>query len=135
VVVVDIWSKEFPGRPECLAEARRFTYAVLGDLEVAHTVALVTDELAANAIKHSASGKPGGEFVVKLALLGDRCLVRVDDQGGPKTPSLCVADDEDEAGRGLSIVSQLASGWGIDGDERARSVWAEIRLKAVRGDV
>jgi anti-sigma regulatory factor (Ser/Thr protein kinase) len=133
--VVDVWSKEFAGIPECLVEARQFTYAVLGDVEGAHIVALVADELAANAIKHSASGEPGGEFVLRLAVFGDRCWVRVDDQGGPKAPALCAADEEDEAGRGLNIVSTLAAAWGFDGDENARSVWAEIHFGQVRREV
>lgn len=123
---MDIWSKEFAGRPECLAEARRFTYAVLGECDGAHTVALVADELAGNAIKHTASGGPGGEFVLRLAVLGDRCRVRVDDQGGPTAPSVRAAEDDDEAGRGLTIVAMLCSRWGVDGDERARSVWADV---------
>ena len=123
---MDIWSKEFAGRPECLAEARRFTIAVLGESDGAHTAALVADELAGNAIKHTASGGPGGEFVLCLARFGNRCRVRVDDQGGPTTPSVCPADDEDEAGRGLTIVDMLSARWGVEGDEHARSVWAEI---------
>ena len=126
---MEIWSKEFPGRPECLAEARRFACAVLGDCEAAHTVALVADELAGNAIKHTASGLPGGEFVLRLVRYANRCVVRVDDQGGPLTPALRAAGDEDEFGRGLSIVDRLSARWGVDGDENARSVWAEITFE------
>jgi hypothetical protein len=128
---VDIWSKKFAGRPECLADARCFTYAVLGDCDAAHTVALVADELAGNAIKHTASGEPGGEFVLRLARFANRCRVRIDDQGGPSTPSVCAADDEDEAGRGLTIVAMVSARWGVDGDEQARSVWAEITFDEV----
>ncbi|WP_228559951.1 ATP-binding protein [Catenulispora pinisilvae] len=107
---MDIWSKEFAGRPECLVEARRFTVAVLGEGDGAHTVVLVADELAGNAIKHTASGEPGGEFVLRLARFGDRCRVRVDDQGGPTSPVLCSAGVEDEAGRGLTLVNSLSFG-------------------------
>jgi hypothetical protein len=128
---VDIWSKEFAGRPECLADARRFTLAVLGEGDGAHIAALVADELAGNAIKHTASGKPGGEFVLRLARFGNRCRVRVDDQGGPTTPSVRAAADEDEAGRGLTIVAMLSACWGVEGDERARSVWAEIPFEEI----
>ena len=133
---MDVWSKEFAGLPECLAEVRSFTLAVLGDSELAHTVALVADELAGNAIKHTASGAPGGEVVLRLAVFGDWCRVRVDDQGGPTTPSIRAAEDEDEAGRGLTIVTMLSARWGVDGDERARSVWADIeftRAPAISG--
>lgn len=123
---MDVWSKKFAGRSECLIDARRFTFAVLGEGDGAHTAALVADELAGNAIKHTASGEPGGEFVLRLARFGNRCRVRVDDQGGPGSPTVCAAADEDEAGRGLTIVAMLSARWGVEGDERARSVWAEI---------
>ena len=128
---MDYWSKEFAGRPECLVDARRFTLAMLGCSDGAHTVALVADELAGNAIKHTASGGPGGEFILRLARFGNRCRVRVDDQGGPTTPSVCAAADEDEAGRGLTIVAMLSACWGVDGGEAARSVWAEITFEEV----
>lgn len=121
-----MWSKKFAGRPECLAEARRFTIAALGESDGAHIAALVTDELAGNAIKHTASGGPGGEFVLRLARFGNRCWVRVEDQGGPTTPSVCAADEQDEAGRGLTIVDVLSLRWGAEGNEHARTVWAEI---------
>ncbi|WP_194927802.1 ATP-binding protein [Catenulispora pinisilvae] len=123
---MEIWSKEFPGRSECLAEVRLFSFAVLGDCDAAHMVALVADELAGNAIKHTASGEPGGEFVVRLARFSDRCRVRVDDQGGPSIPAIRTPYEDDEAGRGLTIVATLSARWGTDGDETARSVWAEI---------
>lgn len=120
------WSREFAGRPECLVEARQFILAVLGECDEAHTVALVADELAGNAIKHTASGTLGGEFVLRLARFGKWCRVRVDDQGGPTMPALCSAAEQDEAGRGLTIVETLSTRWGVEGDEHARSVWAEI---------
>lgn len=128
---MDIWSKGFAGRPESLIEVRRFTRAMLGDGDAAQIVALVADELAGNAIKHTASGLPGGEFVLRLTRFGNRCRVRVDDQGGPTTPSLCAADDFAEAGRGLTIVCMLAVRWGVEGDAASRSVWADIELEEV----
>ncbi|MEZ0108608.1 serine/threonine-protein kinase RsbW [Catenulispora sp. EB89] len=128
---MDIWHKEFAGRPECLAEVRRFACAVLGDCDAAYTVALVADELAGNAIKHTASGEPEGEFVVRLTRFANRCVVRVDDQGGPSTPALRVPGEQDEAGRGLAIVAMLSASWGVDGDATARSVWAEITFDEV----
>ena len=123
---MDTWSKEFAGRPDSLGEVRKFAIAVLGDHDAAHTVALIADELAANAVKHTISGVPGGEFVVRLAVFGGWCRVRVDDQGGPRWPSLRAAGEDEEGGRGLAIVDVLAERWGVEGDERSRSVWADI---------
>lgn len=52
--------------------------------------------------------------------------MRVDDQAGPSTPSVRVTEGDEETGRGLAIVGLLSARWGVDGDETARSVWAEI---------
>lgn len=128
------WSMGFPGKAECLADARRFTYAVIGETDEAHTVALVANELAGNAIKHTASGKPGGTFVLHLSTSLGRWRVRVDDQGGPKAPSICEANEGDESGRGLTIVAALSETWGVDGDETAWSVWADIAFDRAAAD-
>ncbi|MEY9895743.1 serine/threonine-protein kinase RsbW [Catenulispora sp. MAP5-51] len=128
---VETWSRKFIGRPECLADVRRFILAVLGDCDTTHIVTLVADELAGNAIKHTASGGPGGKFVLRLARFSDRCRVWVDDQGGPSTPSVRTAQDDEEAGRGLTIVTMLSACWGAAGDKRGRSVWAEITFDGV----
>ncbi|ACU77406.1 putative signal transduction histidine kinase [Catenulispora acidiphila DSM 44928] len=128
---MQVWSRGFAGRPECLSEVRCFILAVLGDCDTAHVVALIADELVANAIKHTASGGPGGELVLRLTRFADRCRVRVDDQGGSTMPAVRVAEDDEEAGRGLTIVALLSAHWGVDGDEKARSVWAEITFDEV----
>lgn len=128
---MDVWSREFAGLPECLAEVRTFTFAVLGESDAAHTVALVADELAGNAIKHTASGAPRGEFILRLAVFGDWFRVRVDDQGGPSTPSVRAAEADEESGRGLAIVAMVSDRWGVEGGEWGRSVWADIEFAKV----
>lgn len=40
-------------------------------------------------------------------------------------PSADIGDD-DQSGRGLLIVGNLARAWGITGDETGRVVWAEL---------
>lgn len=82
------WSRSFPGSAEHLAEVRQFTAAVLGDRPGVDLVVLAASELAGNAILHSASGGPGGQFVVHIAAFADRWQVRVDDAGGPETPRI-----------------------------------------------
>jgi serine/threonine-protein kinase RsbW len=121
------WSRSFLGRAECLSEVRKFTVAVLGDRPGTDLVVLAASELAANAILHTASGEPGGQFVVHLATFADRCQIRVDDAGGPKVPRACSEERPDaEAGRGLALIDALSLKWGVLGDERSRAVWAEI---------
>lgn len=134
------WSRSFEGIPECVSEVREYTRKLLGDCGGADVVELVASELAGNAIRHSDSGEPGGQFTVHLAAFVDRWQVRVDDEGGLGVPHICepspiasVEDldhfgDEVEAGRGLALVAAVSSAWGVWGDQAARAVWAEILM-------
>jgi anti-sigma regulatory factor (Ser/Thr protein kinase) len=118
----------FPGSAMYLSEVRRFTAKVLGDVPGVDDVVHVASELSANAIQHTASGEPGGTFTLHLAAFSDRWQVRVDDQGAPTFPRALSATElqNDEAGRGLAVVSELASTWGVLGDQYSRAVWAEV---------
>lgn len=123
------WSRSFEGRAEILSEVRQFTAAVLGDRPGVDLVVLAASELAGNAVLHTASGKPGGQFAVHVATFSDRWKVRVDDEGGPAEPVIAtVSDDEEpqESGRGLLLVAAISESWGVLGDHYARAVWAEI---------
>ena len=83
-------------------------------------------ELVTNAIVHSRSRQAGGTFTVRAQLDRDRLRVEVCDQGGPwHTPTQANADGQN--GRGLLIVSHLASRWGCEGHSQTGwSVWFEI---------
>jgi anti-sigma regulatory factor (Ser/Thr protein kinase) len=123
------WSETFDGQLQNVADVRRFTLKVLGDAPGADLVELVASELAGNAVLHSASGQPGGCFKLHVAAFPDHWLVRVDDDGGLKEPSLrSMGNEADESGRGLEIVALLASRWGVSGDRQGRAVWAEILI-------
>ena len=126
------WSRSFPGLPEHLGEVRRFTQMVLGDAPGTELVVMAVSELAGNAIVHTASGAPGGQFVVHLAAFADRWKVRVDDQGSLSEPHVVVdpiaedAEWDSESGRGLAMVASISQKWGVIGGRCARAVWAEI---------
>ncbi|MBS2547447.1 helix-turn-helix domain-containing protein [Catenulispora sp. NL8] len=134
------WSKTFDGRPEHVSEVREFTRKAIGDYDGVDLVELVASELAGNAVRHSDSGEPGGEFTLHLATFLDRWQVRVDDAGGPKVPHICepkpidsIADldafgDEVETGRGLALVAAVSSKWGVLGDQAGHAVWVEILM-------
>jgi hypothetical protein len=62
---------------------------LVGECDAADTVELAASELAGNAIKHSDSGVPGGQFRVHLAAFRDRWQVRVDDEGETSVPHIC----------------------------------------------
>jgi len=71
---------------------------------------VVASELATNSVVHSATGRPGGLFLVYAALAGDRqAAMIVTDQGGPFGPGRTAAGQDGESGRGLAVVRSLTS--------------------------
>jgi serine/threonine-protein kinase RsbW len=113
-------SQRFPGRPDQVREARAFLRGILGDCPVADAALLVCSELAANAVQHSHSARPGGAFTVRAQLWPNaRVWLDVQDDGGrwePRRP------DTAERGRGLIIVDELASYWDIRDDDASRVI-------------
>lgn len=115
--------------------ARRFAvegalavgYAELGDV-----AEMVVSELAGNAALHSAA-----RFMyVSLKNRNGGMRVAVEDDGVvgveavvPAAPPLLDADEWEEpptTGRGLAIVSMLASEWGVEPTQRGKRVWADL---------
>ncbi|WP_190276676.1 ATP-binding protein [Catenulispora acidiphila] len=119
------WTRSFKGLPEQVADVRELIRWVIGDVDGADDVVLVASELAANAIRHSASGDLGGSLALQVAAFSDAWHVRLTDQGGRTNPTWEPADD-DEAGRGLPVVMALSRAWGVIGGSTGRTVWAEI---------
>lgn len=114
----------FPGQPDQVPAARRFVCSVV-DSPAADDAALCTSELAANAVLHSASGRPGGQFTICAGMRpGGRARVEISDQGGPwGVPRQC----DGQGGRGLMIVRELARAWGVEGDAgHGWTVWFEV---------
>ncbi|SCK42467.1 ATP-binding protein [Streptomyces sp. WMMB 322] len=101
--------------------------------EPSDDIASVVGELAANAVLHGRV--PGRDFALVLRFGGDHVRVEVTDArtgGRPTAPGQLVAPaDESESGRGLLLVSALASRWGITDNAPApgKTVWAEIGLR------
>ena len=116
--------REFPSTPGSISDARHAFDGVgaeLGDpLHMA--VVLLVSELVTNSVVHS---RVAGGVIELLASISPE-LVRVevsDDGEGFDLPR--VADDENESGRGLHLVQELADRWGRPTGLRT-SVWFEI---------
>ena len=129
-MLVTQWSRTFDGTPAEVAQARRFTRLVLtGRLGLA-AAELVVSELATNALKFSASGLPGGWFVVELAAEPGVVRVAVVDLGGPTEPRVVPFGEAGgtarENGRGLYTVACLAKQWDWELTSGGRRVWAEL---------
>jgi anti-sigma regulatory factor (Ser/Thr protein kinase) len=115
----------FPGRTDQVPEVRRFIKRALAGCPVVDDAILCVSELATNALLHSASGD-GGEFEVTVQLGQSSVRVAVSDDGSPDKPAARVFDDTSEHGRGLALVTLVASDWGESGDEKGRTVWFEL---------
>jgi serine/threonine-protein kinase RsbW len=119
------FSSTHPGMPGEVPRARAALRRLLPDGPLADDALLVATELMSNALVHSRSGAPGGEFVIRLVACQSRYVrVEVEDQGGPWAPR----DRGSEGGRGLTIVAALAgpANWGVEGDEDGRLVWVRL---------
>ena len=113
----------YPGRPEHLRQVRADARQLLAGCPVADEVILCLSELAANAVLHSDSRRPGGTFTVRIeSCPGAYIRIEVEDDGGPW---LAPAPDPG-SGRGLDIVGVLAAEWGAATSPPGRTVWARF---------
>ena len=119
----------FPGQASAVGQARRFVASVVGeDFPALDDLLVLVSEVAANAVKHTASGD-GGAFEIVVWVNEGAVRVEVGDQGGASEPRLAddgVSADALTGGRGLRIVDALAAQWGHAGDELGRVVWFEV---------
>jgi serine/threonine-protein kinase RsbW len=107
----------FGGHPRHVADARRYVRAVLGDHPARDAAVLAASELAANAIQHTASGRALGMFTVCLGHDEHRVTIMVLDEGGNGEPVvLSLQDRWAENGRGLALVTALASTCAVIGN-------------------
>ncbi|GGK66610.1 hypothetical protein Sme01_10520 [Sphaerisporangium melleum] len=138
-----IWRRAFPGALDQAAEARRFTRFLLGSTAFADDAELVVGELAGNAVRHTRSGTPEGQFTVEITLTSPgheplatsaaaaSVLITVYDLGGAGIPRFGDGDGVDvpcaEGGRGLAIVTALAERAGFQGaPATGHRVWAYL---------
>src|SRR4051794_30686433 len=100
-------ARHFIGSPASVTEARRFITAFLSQWTIVEAAELIVSELATNAVRHTASGRFGGRFLVSIQAEHDQVWIGVIDEGGPYFPTVMPASDV-EGGRGLLLVSSLA---------------------------
>ncbi|MEV7612187.1 SpoIIE family protein phosphatase [Streptomyces sp. NPDC089799] len=106
-----------PVRNAC---ARRL--AEWGLEEIAFTTELILSELITNAIRYGAEP-------IRVRLLHDRGLICEVSDGSSTSPHMRRAEDTDEGGRGLFLVSQYARRWGTRYTPRGKIIWTEQALQ------
>jgi two-component sensor histidine kinase len=94
----------------------------LTDVDALNSVEVVVSELTSNAVKHTSGGA-----TLRIALSKEQVRVEVEDHdaGDPEERQY---DPNAVDGRGLLLVSALASAWGYARSETGKRIWAEIAL-------
>jgi anti-sigma regulatory factor (Ser/Thr protein kinase) len=111
--------------PTSVGAARRFVRDVLMSRQVAgpvvETVELLTSEVVTNAIIHGRSGPVLAVHVKERAI-----RVAVGDVSS-ELPVRRLGRLDDVSGRGVIIVEQLASAWGVERERNgSKRVWFEV---------
>lgn len=124
------WRRVFPGRADQIPLARQFAMFLFAETSIAADVGFVVTELASNAVRHTRSGQQGGRFTVEL-VLGGLAYLGVSDLGGGGYPTVrhdpLNGSIENEGGRGLQAVSQMAAMLGVHGSPiEGHTVWADL---------
>ena len=119
-------SIQLPPSLDAAALARRYLgeHAEGLDPDLVYDAQLLVTELVANAVKH---GQP--TITLQLRLDPPGIGVRVHDAGSALPVIAGEVAPEQPHGRGLRIVSALASDWGIETspDEPGKTVWFHLR--------
>ncbi|AUG79491.1 PAS sensor protein [Kitasatospora sp. MMS16-BH015] len=111
-----------PSEPASVGKARELACGwllVRGMEDLVDTTELLVSELVTNALKH-------GRGEIRLRLLRDRTMVCEVWDDGYAQPRQRRAQETDEGGRGLQLVSLLAERWGSRRTPSGKIVWFEL---------
>lgn len=116
-----------PASPASVTLARHATrrYLTSGGVssELVDTAELLVSELTSNVVKHT-GGRP------TLRVVRDHDVIRIE-VGDPQPGMVPVERDVDTdavAGRGLLLVSTLATSWGYERNGDRKVTWAELEV-------
>lgn len=122
------WEATYPGTADQVRHVRAALRPLLRGCPAADDVILLVDELAANAILHSHSGKPGGTFTVRLQHIpGDHIHAEVQDQGSTWDGDLTRSA---RYPHGLYLLLTLSTRCGIEDGPQSRTAWFRIDYPA-----
>jgi anti-sigma regulatory factor (Ser/Thr protein kinase) len=100
--------------PACVATARHGVARYCADQDLDHDgVALAVSEAVTNAVMHAYRDRESGAVRIFASVAEDALVVVISDDGPGMTPRT----DSPRMGRGLFLLSQLASTVEIDDDE------------------
>jgi serine/threonine-protein kinase RsbW len=118
------WQRTYPGLPAQARIVRADLRPLLAGCPAADDVLLLASELAANAIAHSDSGRPGDTFTVRLTHRpASGIRAEIADQGSTWPGELPVSA---RSPHGLYLLQALSTACGGRRDGPARTVWLRL---------
>lgn len=119
----DVWSATLPPSSASVGAARHFTRDALrgmGAAEAEESATLLVSELTTNAVIHARTP-------LRLSIRRSSGVVRVEVRDDDPTPPRAISPDPLEAGgRGIQMVEAVADKWGVNRNERGKTVWFEL---------
>lgn len=117
-----------PADPASVSLARHATRRHLAEVGVENsdlidTAELLVSELTSNVLRHT-SGQPS----LRVVLSGDVIRIEVGDTRPSEFPVAQDIDVDAESGRGLLLVSSLATSWGYERDGAEKRTWVELTI-------
>jgi anti-sigma regulatory factor (Ser/Thr protein kinase) len=122
--------RSFDATPTSVPQARTFVLHHLPQLarSTRESIALIVSELATNAVAHAATS-----FTIAVKLTKQSLTLEVTDLSSlPATPAEHIPPPSEPHGRGLFIVTQLVSEWGVTANPTTsgKTVWVKLPLGA-----
>src|SRR5215470_7895441 len=129
------WVKRFPAEPIKVSEARRLafdTFVQCGmDDDQADLACLLVSEVVTNVVLHTSAARGTllrQEFELRIRKGHSAVWVEVFDHD-LRLPRIRMASENDEGGRGLYLVDQLAERWGSRPTDGGKAVWFEMPIQ------
>lgn len=97
----------------------------MDDQDLVDAAVLVASELVTNVLVHGEDGEP---VTLVLEAAGDVLRLEVEDRA-PAVPAQREAAADDESGRGLAIVAQLAAQWEVQPLPAGKRIVVELPLR------
>jgi anti-sigma regulatory factor (Ser/Thr protein kinase) len=120
-----VLSVDLPPEPSSATRARTLAREKLEascPTDTVETIALLVTELVTNAILHART-----PFVLTLESRPGHVRICVEDASNEQ-PAVRRYDSDAVTGRGLALVEQLASSWGVDTTPAGKVVWCEVPI-------
>jgi anti-sigma regulatory factor (Ser/Thr protein kinase) len=113
-----------PGATSSVPTARRFVESSLaswGMADLGWSAAMCISELAGNCALHART-----EFRVRVQLEDDVVRLEVSD-GSPRVPAQRAYGTDATTGRGLRLIEEYASSWGVEMTATGKTVWVVLK--------